>query len=95
MVKLASSPYGIWLYSYINHSNSRARRIKRVRGQRLRLDLAERICLWVLASYRMACDATMDRALLAPRWPTTPPVKLAYGPLASGHANQPHAPVRR
>ena len=42
MVKLASSPYEIWLYSYIKHSNSEARRIKRVRGQRLRLDLADR-----------------------------------------------------
>ena len=42
MVKLASSPYGVWLYSYVNHSNSEARRIKRVRGQRLSLDLAGR-----------------------------------------------------
>ena len=59
MVKLASSPYGIWLYSYIKHSNSKAQRIKRARGQRLRLDLAERICRWVLASCRMACVATV------------------------------------
>ncbi len=59
MVKLASSPYGIWLYSYVNHSNSDARRIKRVRGQRLRLDLAERICQWGLASYRIACVPTV------------------------------------
>ena len=95
MVKLASSPYGIWLYSYIKHSNSEAQRIKRVLGQRLRLDLAERICRWVSASYRMACVAKVDRALLAPRWPTTPLVKLAYGPRASGHANQPHAPDQR
>ena len=72
MVKLASSPYGIWLYSYINHSNSEARQIKRVRGQRLRLDLAERNCRLVLASCSMAPDAKMDRALLAPRWATRP-----------------------
>ena len=59
MVKLASSPYEIWLYSYIKHSNSEARRIKRVRGQRLSLDLADRICRWVLASCRMAFVATV------------------------------------
>jgi hypothetical protein len=73
MVKLASSPYGIWLYSYIKHSNSEARRIKRVRGQRLRLDLADRHLPMGFGQLPHRVRCADGPGLLAPRWATRTP----------------------